>query len=151
MKRFHMSVLALLLITAFAACSDSGTGPDDNPSDGGSNGGDTRQIVADPSFASVVQEIFNRKGCASGSCHGSAGAAGLSLTSGNSYANLVNVTATQADVFRVIPGNANGSYLVIKLEGRQTIGGRMPLGGSALDNIDLSNIKNWINQGAKNN
>jgi len=151
MKRFHMSVLALLLITAFAACSDSGTGPEENPSDGGSNGGDTRQIVADPSFASVVQEIFNRKGCASGSCHGSAGAAGLSLTSGSSYANLVNVTATQADVFRVIPGDANGSYLVIKLEGRQTIGGRMPLGGSALDNVDLSNIKNWINQGAKNN
>jgi hypothetical protein len=151
MKRFHMSVLALLLIAAFAACSDSGTGPEDNPSDGGRNGGEARQIVADPSFASVVQEIFNRRGCASGSCHGSAGSAGLSLTSGTSYANLVNITATQADIPRVIPGDANGSYLVIKLEGRQTVGARMPLGGAALDNIDLSNIKNWINQGGKNN
>ena len=51
----------------------------------------------------------------------------------------------------VIPSNANDSYLVKKLEGRQSVGARMPLGGEALDNIDLSNVKNWINQGAKNN
>jgi hypothetical protein len=63
----------------------------------------------------------------------------------------VGVTATQSTVARVIPGNARASYLVVKLEGRQTIGSRMPLNASALDNIDLTNIKNWINQGAKNN
>ena len=32
-----------------------------------------------------------------------------------------------------------------------TVGGRMPLNGTALDNIDLTNIKNWINNGAPNN
>ena len=45
---------------------------------------------------------------------------------------------------------AYNSYLVIKLEGRQTIGVKMPLGGS-LDAVRLQNIKNWINKGANNN
>lgn len=39
-----------------------------------------------------------------------------------------------------------------QLEGASGIAGsRMPLGGTPLDNIDLTNTKNWINQGAANN
>ena len=149
MDRILPTTLALALALTLSACGDSGTGPDDG--DGGNGNGTTRQILADPSFASVIQEIFNRKGCASGSCHGSAAQAGLNLSSGNAYANLVGVQATQAGVNRVIPGNANDSYLIVKVEGRQTVGQRMPVGGSNLDNIDLTNLKNWINRGAKNN
>lgn len=148
MKRF-LSLFAMATAVAFlTACGDSGTGPDPDPGDGN---GDGRVIVADPSFGSVVQEIFNRKGCAAGSCHGSAQSAGLDLRTGNSYAELVNVTATQSTAARVIPADADASYLIIKVEGRQTVGQRMPPGGSALDNIDLTNLKNWINQGAKRN
>ena len=143
---FSLSVVAAL---ALGACGDSGTGPDPNP--GGGGGGDPRVIVADPAFGAVIQEIFTRKGCTASSCHGSAQSAGMSLTTANAYANLVNVMATQSSVARVIPGDANASYIVVKVEGRQTVGGRMPLGGSPLDNIDLTNLKNWINQGAKNN
>ena len=44
--------------------------------------------------------------------------------------------ATSEAVLRVIPNNADGSYLVIKLEGRQTVGARMPLGGQPLDMTD---------------
>jgi hypothetical protein len=147
MKRFLPLAMTVAAALVLAACGDSGTGPDDN---GGTNG-TTRTVVADPSYANVIQEIFNRRGCASGSCHGSAQAAGLSLTPSTSYANLVNITATQSASARVIPGDANSSYLIVKVEGRQTVGNRMPPSGSALDNIDLTNLKNWINQGAKNN
>jgi len=149
MDRILPATLALAVAFTLSACGDSGTGPDDG--DDGNGNGTTRQIVADPSFASVIQEIFNRKGCTGGSCHGSSAQAGLNLSSGNAYANLVGVQATQAGVNRVIPGNANDSYLIVKVEGRQTVGQRMPIGGSNLDNIDLTNLKNWINQGAKNN
>ena len=142
--------LAVAAALTLAACGDSGTGPDDNGNTGGGNG-NTRTIVADPSFATVIQEIFNRRGCAAGDCHGSSQSAGLSLASGSSYANLVNVASTQASTLRVIPGNADGSYLIVKVEGRQTLGDRMPQGGAALDNIDLTNLKNWINRGAANN
>ena len=149
MKLLHNTPLPILLVFALAACGgDSGMGPDLGD---GNGTGDTRMIQADPSYASVIQNIFDRKGCTASSCHGSSQQAGLNLRSGSSYADLVGVEATQSTSDRVIPGDADGSYLVVKVEGRQTVGARMPLGGSNLDNIDLTNLKNWITQGAKNN
>ena len=139
-RSLPLSAIAAVAV-ALSACSESGTGPDDNPSNGG--GTTTRSIVADPSFASVIQEVFNRRGCAAGSCHGSAAAAGLELSTGSSYGNLVNVASSQSGVDRVIPGNATDSYLIVKVEGRQTTGQQMPIGGSPLDDIDLTNLKNW--------
>lgn len=106
---------------------------------------------SNPLFATDIQEIFGRRGCTSGGCHGSAQSAGLDLRTGSSHANLVGVAATSESVVRVIAGNGDGSYLVIKLEGRQNVGARMPRGGAALNAVDLANIKNWINQGANNN
>jgi putative intracellular protease/amidase len=151
MNRLINAPLGLGFLFALAACGGGGgMGPDNNPGNGGGNN-NTRVIVADPAFQSVIQEIFNRKGCSASSCHGSTQEAGLDLRSGNSYASLVSVMATQAAVARVIPGNATDSYLIVKVEGRQSFGERMPLNGSNLDNIDLTNLKNWINQGAKNN
>ena len=141
-------VLAVLL--AFAACGgDSSTGPDMGGN--GGNSGDNRVVKLDPSFQSDIQEIFDRRGCSASSCHGSAEAAGLRLTDGSSHSELVGVPATTEAGTRVIAGDAQASYLVIKIEGRQNVGGRMPVGGSALDSIDVNNIRNWIDQGAKNN
>jgi len=108
-------------------------------------------VKEDPSFASDIQPIFSQS-CISSSCHGNSAAAGLILLQGQSYANLVDVPSTQEPgKRRVIPNDATNSYLVIKLEGRQTNGGRMPLGESALNANSVQNIKNWINKGAKNN
>jgi hypothetical protein len=112
---------------------------------------DTRTVKDNPSYANDIQEIFQRRVCTNAACHGAAAAAGLSLQPGVSYGNLVNVMATSEAVLRVIPNNADGSYLVIKLEGRQTVGARMPLGGQPLDTTDITNIRNWITQGANNN
>lgn len=147
--------LALATALVFAACGgDSGTNPDGGGGGGNNNGGGTgsgRVVKVDPSFASDVQEIFDRTGCSASSCHGTVEAGGLRLTSGSSYAELVNVAAEGESGTRVIPNDATNSYLVIKIEGRQNFGGRMPSGGPALDTIDVGNIRNWINQGAKNN
>jgi hypothetical protein len=108
-------------------------------------------VKADPSYEKDVWEIFVRNGCSASSCHGG-GAGGLSLsTSTGSYAMLVGVPSSGTGEVFVIPSNAAGSYLVKKLDGSQSVGSRMPLGGAALDATDMKNIKNWINQGAKNN
>jgi uncharacterized protein YjdB len=106
-----------------------------------------------PSFSQVVNEIFVRRGCASNGCHGrGAGDLSLSTNAATSYADLVNVQATAEPTrIRVLPGEANDSYLVIKLEGRQSSGSRMPISGAPLSATDLANIKNWINAGAPNN
>ena len=141
------------LLFLWACGGDSGTNPDTDSGNGGGGGGTSgggRVIKANPSFASDIQEIFTRTGCASSSCHGVSESAGLRLTSGDSYGELVNVASTQVSSFRVIPNDAQNSYLVVKIEGRQTVGSSMPIGGS-LDNIDISNIRNWIDTGAPNN
>ena len=150
MNRIITRSLAVAAALSIAACGDGGTGPDPNPG-GGGGGGTTRIIVPNPSFSSVIQEVFDRRGCSGSSCHGSARQAGMDLRSGSAYANLVNVIASEVPVARVIPGNANASYIIVKVEGRQTTGVRMPKDGIPLDNIDLTNLKNWINLGAKNN
>jgi hypothetical protein len=138
-------LLAMAFTVPLLACNgDGGTGPGGN--------GDGREIDPNPSFSADINEIFQRRGCTASSCHG-VGKAGLVLTADASanYDQLVNVPATSEDFLRVEPGNATDSYLVIKLEGRQIKGSPMPLTGSPLDNIDLTNIKNWINNGAPNN
>lgn len=141
----------LLLIAAACGGGRSGSPTSPSPANPAPGSGAARSIQADPSFAAVIQEIFERRGCTQAGCHNNATASGLTLARGASYAALVNVRAANEPIVRVIPGNADGSYLVIKLEGRQVVGARMPLGGTPLDDIDLTNIKNWINQGAKNN
>ena len=150
MRRISYALPLVAALTVSACGGGAPTGPDDGNGNGNGNNG-TRVIKAAPSFANDIQEIFGRRGCTASSCHGSAQSAGLDLRSGSSYANLVGVDATSENEVRVLPGNADQSYLVIKLEGRQLVGARMPLSGTPLDNIDLTNIKNWINQNAVNN
>ena len=145
---YGLAGLALCVLFALDASAGKGNG---NGNGGGNGGGGGPVIKGNPSFATDIQEIFNRKGCTASQCHGVARNAGLDLRAGSAHANLVNVTAQGAGgETRVIPGDAQNSYLVKKLEGRGA-GSLMPLGGTPLDNTDLTNIRNWINQGASNN
>jgi len=149
--RSILSIATLGLFLTACGGSDSPTDPggsDNNNNGGGSN---TRTIKADPAFAADIFEIFQRNGCAASSCHGG-GTGGLFMTSAsNAYANLVGIESNATGEVFVIASDAANSYLVKKLEGTASAGARMPLGGTPLDNIDLTNVKNWINQGAKNN
>ncbi len=147
------SVLGTLLMitTPFAMAACGGT---DDPAGPGGNDPPAREILDNPSFATNVAEIFNRRGCTAGNCHGG-GQGGLTLGSAAvSYASLVGVAAVGcANETRVIAGDAANSYLLKKLQGTQPggCGARMPVGGAALDAIDIGNITNWINRGALNN
>ncbi len=143
-----LKVTALLIAAGMLALL-TGCASDDSPT--GSGGTAARTIKADPSFAADIQEIFDRRGCTGSSCHGAALSAGLDLRSGSAYANLVNVNSSETGTPRVAPGDAQNSYLVIKIEGRQTSGAQMPLVGPPLDSIDIQNIRNWIDQGAADN
>ena len=154
MIRTSSAIVAVAVSAVLAGCGggDSPTGP---PGGGGGGGGDTRQVLADPSFATNIQEIFSRRGCNSGSCHGTAAQEGLQLrNAAESYANLVGISSNQfPQLSRVEPGNVADSYMARKVDPSvgSISGDRMPQGGAALDAIDVSNIKNWITQGAKNN
>ena len=119
--------------------------------------GPTPNLV--PTFSSIQNEIFNN-GDSSGrvaciQCHNAVGAffSGLNLTQNVAYANLVNVSSRgKVGAIRVIPGDAENSYLIHKLEGRPGIVGlRMPFNGPPyLTDGQILVIRRWIELGARN-
>lgn len=137
-KKLIFSAIVLLLVLVTFYC-----------------GNDTTEVPetakSDPSFKDDIQPIFTNN-CALSGCHNSTASEGLILLEGQAYSNIVNVDSRQDQTKKlVLPSDATNSYLVIKIEGRQQVGSRMPLGRSALSDIQIQNIKNWVNRGAKNN
>ena len=51
----------------------------------------------------------------------------------------------------LFPGDAQGSYLVKKLEGRHPIGARMPALYDPRPQSEIDVIRTWIDEGARNN
>ena len=102
------------------------------------------------SFRNDIQPIFTNN-CVNVGCHPGGGAP-FSLRSDDSYNGLVNVDATMgpcAGIKRVLPGNADNSALIKRLEG--TCGTRMPSGADQLSATNIQRIRTWITQGALNN
>ncbi len=63
--------------------------------------------------------------------------------------NLVGVDSVEDPNFlRVEAGNPDNSYIIQKLEGTASVGGRMPLGGTALAASVIAIIRQWITDGA---
>jgi hypothetical protein len=115
-----------------------------------------------PTFSSIQANIFEstdpsgRAACIQ--CHTRQGGRipplGLSLDHDAAYLNLVGVaSAGKAGAVRVVPGDAENSYLVHKLDGRsEIVGQRMPrTSGPFLTEGQISIIRRWIDQGAQNN
>ena len=108
------------------------------------------------SFAAIQMVIFNGKGCSSGGCHaGSRPAGSMNLSSGSAYDAIVNITAQGGGgLKRVLPGDADSSYLYRKVSARTNPGSfsingsSMPLAGSALSADQLAALSLWIEAGA---
>ena len=152
-SRMRVSWMAVCLVGFLVACTNATAPSAGSGGSGGGGGGGGSTPVDSPSFALDIQPIFNVS-CNNSSCHGTSSSranAYLDLRPGKSYGALVKVMGNQESIVRVIPGDAAGSYLIIKLEGRQRVGSRMPKGAKALSTTTIQNIKNWINQGAANN
>ncbi len=105
------------------------------------------------SFAADVQPIFTAS-CAAAGCHkGVASQAGLDLSVGNSFAELVNVATSQCNDGRkrVLPGDPAQSYLIDKMMNVDLCSGtQMPKTGQ-LPSAQISTVANWICAGAPNN
>ena len=134
-----------------ASCGGGDPGATGVPPDGGAPQM-TRIIKPDPSFEQDIQEIFVRTLCADSGCHG-AGQGGFFLRPNDpaNYANIVNVKSeTEREFSLIAPSDATNSYIVIRVEDRQGVGVRMPV-SAPFDSIDLTNLKNWVNNGALDN
>ena len=101
-------------------------------------------------LAQLQTDIFTPR-CSG--CHTGTGATlpgSMNLTSAaNTHAALVNIQSIQEPTFmRVLPGNADDSYIIHKLEGTQTVGVRMPFGGPYLLQPQIDQVRAWIQAGA---
>lgn len=139
----HVSTIAASIVLAGCAGNGDGLDAGGRPVGDGSGGG---PLTAD--FASIQEHVFTPICTA---CHAGANAPqGLRLDSANSYDLLVGIPSNEASsVQRVKPGDPDHSYLIQKLEGRASVGARMPFGGPYLDQATIDVIRQWITDGAQ--
>ncbi|MCY1266813.1 hypothetical protein D9M69_435330 [compost metagenome] len=105
------------------------------------------------SFKGDIVPVFKRQCMA---CHMTGEEQGrMGLAPSMAYTSLVNVQANGGPAPRVVPGDAQGSYLMQKLLGTHLDHGgsgvRMPMGFDPLSDEELAKIEAWINQGALDN
>ena len=108
---------------------------------------------AAPTLTQLQADIFSP--ICSG-CHNGTGASlpGIqNLTAGHTYASLVNVTSIENPALkRILPGDPDNSYLVLKIQGSPGISGQqMPLTGGPLSQAQIDEVRAWVAAGALNN
>jgi len=115
----------------------------------GGCGGDKAEPVA----YSQVQSVWEKYGCTG--CHPGVNSS-LDLREGRSYAALVGIAALEdPSLTRVVAGDPERSFLYLKLGGASplgdipAIGTRMPPRAPPIDADDLELVRDWIEQGAK--
>jgi hypothetical protein len=141
-------LLPLALLALAAACASS--------SPGSSSG-------AAPTFTTLYTTIISKQEgarLACIECHNPPpgffdGSLDMS-TQAKAYANLVGVAAAgpkcgTSGQKRVVAGNSGASLLFHKVQGTQTCGDRMPLGGPYITDAEVAMFQAWIDAGAQNN
>jgi hypothetical protein len=104
-------------------------------------------VPTEVKFGRDVQAIFNSR-CAISGCHvAPTPTAGLVLSAGVSYGNLVNVpTQVFTPGVRVTPGDLSNSVMWLLLQS-----GMMPATGGRITATQLEIIRIWIEDGTPNN
>jgi hypothetical protein len=139
---------ALVALACAAGCAGNGDGLNQNGQPITVANTTTGPITAD--FQSIQDNVFTPI-CSK--CHiGASAPEGLQLDAAHSYNLLVGVPSTEEPtLLRVNPGNADASYMVLKIEGAPSIeGGQMPLGETPLPQATVDAIRQWIANGAPN-
>ncbi len=137
---------ALLLLTLMAACVPSD--PFDSAMAARTDEAEETEDKLEPTLESIQKHVLGPHCIA---CHsGSNAEQGMRLDSAaNSYYALVDVRSNQNPLQdRVEPGDADRSYLIVKLEGTQITGAQMPKDGNPLDAETIAVIRQWIDEGA---
>ena len=99
-------------------------------------------VVEGVSFQDDIQPILAEQ-CAFVGCHAAPGAAGLDLTTYDTFKNGGNGGAAFA------AGNGKGSLVVKRIDGTQPP--QMPIGQPPLDADAVQLFIDWIDEGAENN
>lgn len=137
--KFSLAMPALAALLLVAACDTNVVEPDPIDNDPGG--------TTDVSFSSDVLPILTSS-CGGSGCHAPGTQSGVGLSS---YIAVTTSVGSQYGTKIVVPGNAAASPLVEKIAGTIRFGARMPLGRPTLSSAQVTTIRNWVNEGAKNN
>lgn len=122
-------LLSIILFTLFG-CSDSVS-------------------IGEISYHDQIQESIFKFSCSTAACHDASSQGGLDLTS---YATLIEGGNSG---LVILPGAAEESPLIWSLEGRNTAGDPVsimpPASRTPITRSEINIIKDWIDQGAKDN
>ena len=153
----HISIDELVRATSSAldGCESAPATP--TPTPGGTTGCDAAPFNS--TFEALQKVIFEKRGCTSDLCHGSAvKQGGLDLTADAAYQNLFEVKSSESELNRVQPGDRDRSYLWLKLAaatspadlppGFQISGAPMPNGLPPISKDELEALRMWIYAGA---
>lgn len=134
------SFLPFACAIALLGCPDNASTPDSGTPLADVGAVDSARLTT-VSFATDVSPIMSSS-CAGSRCHGSA-----------DYAFLMGSTSCRSAVEPryVVPGDADRSYVVAKLEGASTICGSAMPAARRLTAEQIGTIRTWINEGALNN
>ncbi|ETI65761.1 hypothetical protein C100_00235 [Sphingobium sp. C100] len=138
-RRGALSLTGLSMLLMLCGCSQRAEQKADN----------AQVAAAGPNFDRDIQPIFDANCVA---CHQSEGASGkLNLESGAAYGAVVSVRSGESPLLYVMPGRADQSYLIRKVEGTHVEAGgsgeRMPLTGP-LDARSIATLRDWVRAGA---
>ena len=152
--RFFTPLTALTLVAVAASCSSDTTKPP-VPVDC-SSVADTTQ-PATVSFQNDIFALFlevsnGGYGCNNSGCHGSPFIASHYAVSTYDEFLTPGDQAQALNICVIKPGDPENSYLVWKLEGRTGIDGvQMPQTGAKMTPQDITLVRTWILEGARNN
>src|SRR6185295_16428058 len=109
----------------------------------------------DSTWDAIQSVIFERHGCTTALCHGTAAQGGLVLTPGVAYQNLVDVESPAGGMKRVEPGDQARSFLWLKLAKGTFPADYASVPGTAMPNAlpplaenELEALRKWIRAGA---
>ena len=133
MRPVHIASMQLLLV----ACGDKAT----DSADTGTTGGDGPE----PTWENVRDTVLVPS-CGFSTCHALPGAAGFGVDGETLAEELIDQPAFQDPTVPLVdPGNPDGSYLLMKLEGAAGIDGDpMPPPDGGMDAARVQLVRDWI-------
>ena len=154
MRKIAIHIVRLvLLVWVHQSCTKEISDPSDNPFAGNPSDTTTTDTLPATSIEGLHKNIFALK-CANPTCHDGSFEPDF-RTVQSTYQTLVYQEVIKNDTlgsftYRVVPGNADMSWLVERVTTDDPFLGRMPLYAVPLSNEEIQNIRDWINNGAPN-
>lgn len=154
MKRYFWLVCFVLLSVLYGCKPEASVPPTPFKGSIATGGGNTPpDSIPNPnSIVGLHKNIFSVK-CANPGCHDGSFEPDFRTVQSTYYSlvynNVIKNSEDSAFTYRVIPGDVAKSWLYERLITDNTVLGRMPLYSPKLSDAELTQVRTWIEQGAK--